>query len=218
MTHTYLPEIYNVRNQEEAKNIILTPQAGLSTDDRWLTETPHLMKLIEQEVSAARQDIRVLDYGCGIGRLSRAMIEKYNAHVLGIDISWSMRALAIDYTKHDNFLVGSPKWLDVLADGRGFHMGLAVWVLQHCPHPEEDIRRIALALQKQGGSLFVVNEKFRVVPVRNDRSEVEWANDGIDIRNLLHTTCYEVLAEGRMDPKVVGEEVSANTFWGVYRF
>jgi SAM-dependent methyltransferase len=218
MIRTYFPGVYNVRDQRQARAVILTPQSGQTTDERWERETPYLSRLIFQQVPSQGLDTRVLDYGCGIGRMSKAMIEAYDAHVLGVDISYTMRALAVDYVKDNRFATCSPEYLNLVnLDGGAFDIALAVWVLQHCLNPEDDIKQIALALQKRDGCLFVVNERRRVVPVEAEPMMM-WEDDGIDIRNLLHEISHQIVREGMMDPFVVGEEVSRNTFWGIYRF
>ena len=71
--------------------IILTPEDGMSSVHRWKTETPYLMSLIEKHIV---NGATVLDYGCGIGRLAKPLIEKHSCDVIGVDISPNMRALA----------------------------------------------------------------------------------------------------------------------------
>lgn len=214
--YQYAPQIFNVVNRSGAMNIILTPQSGMDSQQRWDTETPHLFNLITKHTDVG-PECRVLDYGCGIGRLSRELIARLNASVVGVDISWSMRALAMDYVRSDKFFVCSPDWLDILLRSLSFDLALAIWVLQHCVKPEEDIDRIALALKRSHGRLFVVNQINRLVPVLADNS-FRWAEDQIEIMDLLARKCSDTPIIGKLDPRVVGEEVSQSTFWGVYSF
>src|SRR5678816_852457 len=173
---TYSPAVFDVGTIEQAKQIILTPQAGLSTDQRWKSETPYLLDLIDKSCSVTEQSI-VLDYGCGIGRMSRALIDKYNCRVVGADISPSMRALAAAYVSSDKFFVCAPSALDW--SRINFDLALAVWVLQHCFDVGADVSRIRSRMTPKG-QLFVVNDKRRIVP-----SNRGWVNDGKDVHSIL---------------------------------
>src|SRR5262249_29871734 len=95
MPLTYNPEIFSVRNVREPKALILTAETS-TTDARWEQETPLLCGLIDARAKIGPETV-VLDYGCGIGRMSKALIERYGCRVIGVDISPSMRALAVEY-------------------------------------------------------------------------------------------------------------------------
>ena len=58
----------------------------------------------------------------------------------------------------------TPAQFDVLTGaGLRVHAALAVWVLQHCPTPADDIARISRSLVP-GGGVFVLNMPKRAVP------------------------------------------------------
>jgi cyclopropane fatty-acyl-phospholipid synthase-like methyltransferase len=57
----------------------------------------------------------VLDYGCGIGRLAKAMIDASGCSVVGLDTSPEMRKLADDYVGSDRFIAVSPSQFDALS-------------------------------------------------------------------------------------------------------
>ena len=213
MIEDYSNKVYDVRDMQQAKNIILTPQSGMTVEDRWQTETPYLIDLILEKVPDISHG-RVLDFGCGVGRMSKALMDKLGyVAVTGVDTSWSMRALAENYVRNDRFFACSSLSLESLIyQGCNYNLGICTWVLQHCLHLELDLKLIGEALSG-GGYLFVVNDKKRIVP--NQRGG--WSDDGLDIRKMLRERT-EVIEEGAMDPKVVGEDVSRGTFWGVYRF
>jgi SAM-dependent methyltransferase len=156
---TYSPEIFNVATIEQAKGIILTPQAGMSPEQRWQTETPYLLSMIENAIPIDDSSI-ILDYGCGIGRMAKALIDKHNCRVVGVDISPSMRALSAAYVSSNRFFACDPAsmyWLGVRFDA-----ALAIWTLQHCYQVKEDISRISQSLIWKG-KLFVVNDHRRIV-------------------------------------------------------
>ena len=204
---TYSPAIFNVRDINEAKRIILTKE-DRSTDERWKIETPYLVGLIEQCGELNANSV-VLDYGCGVGRLSKALIEKYGCFVVGVDISASMRALAAVYVDSDKFFACSPDALQHL--NLKCDLALAVWVLQHTFDPSLEIKRIKYSL-KPSGQLFVVNDHRRIVPTTTR----QWINDGQDIKALLNKEFQPgILRE--LSAAHVGEAVAAISFWASYK-
>ena len=128
---TYFPGIFDVKTSDEAMRIILTAEDS-TTQNRWATETPYLADLITSNIKLSDQSL-VLDYGCGIGRMAKALIDRHGCRVIGVDMSPSMRALAVGYVASDNFLACPPEMLDVLiARGMRCDAALSIWVLQHC--------------------------------------------------------------------------------------
>ncbi|HWI29188.1 MAG TPA: class I SAM-dependent methyltransferase, partial [Stellaceae bacterium] len=163
MNGTYEPRVFDAANIAQAKRIILTAESS-TTEERWTTETPYLAGLIGADLRIGPGSL-VLDYGCGIGRLAKELIARHGCRVIGVDISPSMRALAVGYVESDRFFACPPSMLDALAKaGFAADAAFAVWVLQHCERPDEDIQRIRRAL-RPGGGLFVVNNRQRAVPM-----------------------------------------------------
>lgn len=212
-------KVFDVRNGKAAREVILTPQGGLTSEDRWQTETPYLIDLLASNLPVDALGHTVLDYGCGIGRLSKPYAE-IGSLVVGVDTSWSMRALATDYVRSDLFMSCSPEWLEILVGVAELRFGLAlcVWVLQHLKNPGRELVLIESALEESGGYLFVVNDHYRIVPQEDGLGNFRWFDDGIDIRDMIRKAAKEVVVEGTLDPEVVGEIPSASSFWGIYKF
>lgn len=208
---TYNPAVFDVTSLAEAQNIILTPEEGLPTSDRWNQETPYLGEVIEYALNLNPHSL-VLDYGCGVGRLSRALIQSTGCTVIGVDISANMRVLAQRYVDSPRFTAVSPELLDALVQRRGllFDAALSVWVLQHCWKVEEDVERLHRSLSP-GGGLYVVNENRRCVP----SAEVAWVDDDKNVPALLRERFREQSC-GRLDPSKVSKRCYENAFWGVY--
>lgn len=195
---TYSPAIFDVISLQEAKRIILTPEES-TTEQRWERETPYLLSLIEHSIPLSDQSV-VLDYGCGIGRMSKALIDRFGCRVIGADISRSMRMLAVNYVASPRFIACDPdsEWLETTK----FDLALTIWVLQHCYQPQYDIDRIRRAL-KPGGYLLVVNDRQRIVPCR----EVTWVNDGKDVAEMLGVVPQP------LDPDIVGRRIADASYW-----
>lgn len=162
----YTPGIYEVRSLEEAKHAIVSPE-------RWESETDYLVEDIGKWLKPTEETV-ILDYGCGVGRLAKPLIEKFGCRVIGIEISVSMRRLALEYVNSERFTV---RHLEEL--GWPVDHALAVWVLQHCPAFEQDVRIIKAAL-KSDGLFYVVNNFGMLIPTNTG-----WVDDGRDVRNYL---------------------------------
>lgn len=216
MSRIYDASVFDVANVDEAKRIILTPENS-TTEERWQVETPYLAALIAEHLPIDRGTL-LLDYGCGIGRMSKALIERKRCKVVGADISASMRALAVAYVASGRFSVCPPSELetrDVAADA-----AVAIWVLQHCENPEEDIRRIHQAL-KPGARLFVADSFKRVIPAAEKQLFTtrptivrKWMTDDINVRSLLDRT-FALVDEGTFEPWVPGIPPGLR-YWAVF--
>lgn len=202
----YSSDVFDVVDIQQAKSVILTREGARSTDERWRTETSYLVSLIDEHLDISSDSV-VLDYGCGIGRMSKALIEKYGCRVVGADISPSMRALAAAYVSSDKFFACAPEMLNL---GIKFDEAIAVWVLQHCNQVEEDIARIKTAL-KAGAKLFVVNDHNRLIPTNVKGG---WTSDGKDVKKLLRDA-FEKSDVGNLDAEKVGTQIAQASYWSV---
>ena len=215
----YYPQVFDAADEAAARAIILTDEGeGADTATRWERETPYLVGLVREHVRLGPESL-VLDYGCGIGRMARALIAATGWRVVGVDISARMRAMAAEHVADERFLAGSPAQLDGLVQhGLRADAALAVWVLQHCLAPAEDIERLGRALAPQG-RLFVLNMPGRAVPaVQGEAGAARfvWAADGIDVAVLLRGR-FAVDAAGEPDMSRVPRMSSIGAYWMVLR-
>jgi autotransporter strand-loop-strand O-heptosyltransferase len=204
---TYNSAVFDVANLDDARRIILTPEGGLTTQERWETETPYLTGLVAENLKLTAGSV-VVDYGCGVGRLAKELIARCGCRVVGVDISADMRSLAERYVGSDRFSTCAPEGLDIFGEAFA-DAALAVWVLQHCPRVERDLERIRLSL-KINGRLVVVNENHRCLPTTHG-----WMSDGLDLQRILLSR-FDLDARGRLDPEVMTKARSETTFWALY--
>src|SRR5207248_9727532 len=128
---TFRPDVFEVNSVEEAKWITVTPERGISSDERWQKETPYHVEDIGKHLALGRGSY-VLDYGCGVGRLAKALIGAYGCRVIGVDQSKSMRLLAPEYVLSDRFAVWAPTALEKMnAQGSQFDAAIRPWSIQH---------------------------------------------------------------------------------------
>jgi SAM-dependent methyltransferase len=106
-----------------------------------------------------------LDFGCGLGRVSRALAEQFR-HVVGVDISRSMikQAAVLNPQANCHFLVNDSE--DLPFPSQQFDLIYTVLVLQHVPK-QDSIRRYVsefVRVLRQGGLL--VMQLPSAVPLR----------------------------------------------------
>jgi cyclopropane fatty-acyl-phospholipid synthase-like methyltransferase len=209
MAPSYNPDVFNVRDFPQARQIILTPEDS-TTDARWQRETPHVCDLIGRTLDI-KPGAFVLDYGCGIGRIAKELIARHGCHVIGVDISPGMRVLSNIYVESERFTACTPGMLAAMSE-RGFHFdaAVAILVLQHCPSPAHDIARLRAALAPSG-RLFVLNGLKRSVPTH----DAGWFDDRLDIKTLL-TNEFAPIDEGHLAADATTDYIAQTTFWATF--
>jgi len=205
----YAPDVFEVDSIEQAKRIILTAEDS-TTEDRWRVETPYLADEIDAFLQPDAKSL-IVDYGCGIGRMSKELIARHDCTVLGVDISQSMRQLAPGYVDGPRFAVSPRPAFKAMAD-RGMRAdgAIAIWSLQHCAKPRDDIALINYAL-KPGACLFVCNTHHTAVP-----TNVGWADVSGDVRRLLSET-FEEIDHAPMAAEHTTDFIAKIAYLGKYR-
>lgn len=203
---TYNPDFFDVATIEEAKGVILGPEKHETVDQRWERETPYLGGLMQEHLGVSQKSL-VLDYGCGVGRLSKEMIKRTQCRAVGVDFQPNMRAFAANYVDDARFMSCDATMLSVFKP-ESFDAAIAVWILQHCLRPAENVQHIVQNL-RAGGRLFVVND-LRLLPTK----EVGWIRDAIDIKAMLNESLKNVL-EIPLDISI-GKDLAPRSFCGVW--
>ena len=216
MSRSYDASVFDVADVAAAKRIILTPENS-TTEERWQVETPYLAELIAKHIPIDRETV-LLDYGCGIGRMSKALIDRARCKVVGADISASMRALAVPYVASPRFSVCAPD--DLQRRPKSASAAIAIWVLQHCERPGEDIGRIHRAMQP-GARLFVADSFERVIPATEKQLFTspptvvrKWMKDDVNVRALLDRA-FALVTEGSFDASLPGIPPGLR-YWAVF--
>lgn len=172
---TYIHEVFLPQTLEAAKHVALTSDP--QDPQKFARETHFLVDfLLAQRLVSA--DTHVLDFGCGMGRVARALIEQTGCRVEGTDTSPAMRHFAQEYVSSPKFCVSQAP--TVVAD-----LALACFVLQHVEYPEHEVENIYQHLTPNG-TLVLVNEPRRFVPSGVDRDGyVVWNDDRLNIEQIL---------------------------------
>ena len=104
---------------------------------------------------------RALDFGCGIGRLTRPLAARFD-EVVGVDAARTM----VETASRLHPGIGNLRFLEgTSAPGGGFDLVLCLLVLQHFPSAESARRSIAeLTSAVAPGGVAVSNPAFDVTP------------------------------------------------------
>lgn len=184
----YRPEVFTAVDQGAARRIILTPGAETTVDARCEAETPVFAEAIA-EMTGLQAGQLLLDFGFGIGRMSKALIDRTGCTALGVDISASMILHGWQYVGDPRLVTTTPMGLDGLSRaGVKADVAIAILVLQHTLNPAEELDRILAGL-KPGGLFFLANATYRCVPTNHG-----WTNDGQDVWELAEAL-FDFLAE-----------------------
>jgi SAM-dependent methyltransferase len=198
MTTRYAPEFFNRTTVEEMRGVILSPYGGLSVEERWKVETPWLAERIKFDSIQSDSGV-VIDYGCGIGRMSKA-IER---PCIGVDISLPMLLQAVAYVGRQDFVPVAPMGLRLLVRA-GFKArgAMAIWSLQHIPMLADAVECLMEALP-EGRPFWLVDLCERAIPVKTGE-EFGMADDGRSVMAALEPWCdlesREPLDVWREDP------------------
>lgn len=199
----FKPDAFEVEDIEKAKTVVVTGEEGMSSEERWQRETPFLVADIAQRLAIGPETC-VLDYGCGIGRIAKGLIDRCGCRVIGIDASRAMREHAPSYVLSERFNVWSPEVLEKML-ARGFQVDCAIslWVIQHVLDPQQVMRLIAAAL-RPGRLFYALNQQIRCVP-----SDKGWVNDGFDVWKALADCFVEderYLLPGSVAPPILAQQ------------
>lgn len=152
---------------------------------------------------ALDREATVVDIGCGVGRLTRALAAR-TRHVYGVDVSREMLSLAQQYNAH----VSNIEWRHV--DGHGLSVlddgvvdgCFSHVVFQHIPDPKitlDYVRDMGRVLRPGGWALFVVSTdpqvhrrprkrgsrlRSRLRLEREPNDERAWWGSAVDVAEL----------------------------------
>lgn len=147
---------------ELARHTVVGAINSLSCDERWIQETPLFADAIIRRLSAS--DVRILDYGCGVGRMSKEILSRNPEYSLvGVDSSPVQLKHAENYVADKRFAAVVPHELT-----GEFDVAFSLYVLQHVRAVDlrQTIERIHAHLRPDG--LFIQCCSKRRMSVRND--------------------------------------------------
>lgn len=172
----YLSEIFEAESFEAAKDCVLTPDP--KDPNKFHDQTEFLINTLAN-LEIINSNKVVLDFGVGMGRVSKRLIEKFDCQVIGCDISINMLKFATMYVNNTSKFVTCNK----LAVKNIVNVIISTFVLQHVENPEIEINHLIDILTPGGYIVLLDNPLARFVPVSFDPSDkyVNWHDDGYKI-------------------------------------
>lgn len=172
----YFDIVFSPLTLEQAKQVVLTSDP--TNPNKFNDETRILVNCIIKNTLISSTH-KVLDFGCGMGRVSKELINQVGCEVIGLDQSIHMQLHAIDYVDNSAFdtcTTYNKSDIDVV---------LSILVLQHVQYPTLEIHKIYDMLVETG-ILITLNEPIRYVPIGVDQHGfVVWNDDGEDIDKII---------------------------------
>lgn len=175
----YQSAIFDPVNLEHAKDIVLTPDEKFP--NRFVESTNYFVDILQNE-NLINEHSSVLDFGVGMGRVSKELINRFNCRVVGTDISLNMLIYATTYINNpQNFVT-----CNQVTYSNSFDICIASFVLQHVENPIKEMQNIFDVLKPNGYFVCLNNSKQRLVPGdwREDNSVI-WFDDHFDIFSYL---------------------------------
>ncbi len=145
--------LYAVLSEKKFQHNRWDPQAFFETGAKEIDEALRYV----QDAGCKLQFQRALDFGCGVGRLSQALAERFQ-NVVGVDIAESMVERAREFNRFGDRVVYLANATDDLRmlDGDSFDFVYSNITLQHIPpeHGKNYIREFLRVLRPGGLALF----------------------------------------------------------------
>jgi ubiquinone/menaquinone biosynthesis C-methylase UbiE len=170
----YIKEVFDVVTLEQAKNVVLTDDP--TNPNKFDQETKFLIDIINGQ-NIITPESNVLDFGCGMGRVSRELVKNFSCNVIGVDISTSMLNFAKSYVNNPAKFTPlirytTPNSVDIC---------ISTFVLQHTENPKREISNIFNVI-KTNGYFILVNELHRFIPDSVDNNNyIIWKDDNFNI-------------------------------------
>lgn len=173
--------------------VMSTPEhrhGGWDLDDFMATGRESVRYLTELAQSHAMPlDGRVLDFGCGVGRMSNALAE-HGLQVVGVDIAASMIERAQELNAHrDRLHFVAYEGGELPFPDNSFDTAVTLIVLQHCPPRVQVAALLQLQRVVRPGGVLVFQVPSRSVPVEPldepaRRADIVWLSDLSDLPEL----------------------------------
>jgi len=176
----------------------------------WELNLPGLEQLLPHTGQLPPGEARVLDVGCGEGRVGRLLAERGH-RVWGLDSSDLLATAARDAGGYEEVVCGDAVALPWEDDS--FDLALAFMTLMDMPGPLDAIRELARVLRPAGWLCMAIGHPFNQPPSSREdyfeesRFEEEVERDGIRMRFVGHDRPLSFYTEALADSGFVIERL-----------
>jgi ubiquinone/menaquinone biosynthesis C-methylase UbiE len=207
IVNEFNPDFFIPNDLEHAKSIILTSEDS-DVSLRWERETEWMMKIIEASMDINSESI-VLDWGCGIGRISKMLIDKYKCKVVGVDIQPKMLKYATEYVNSELFTTIDYSNIFTEMSKIKFTHVFSCWVFQHSNKIQYEIPAIYNSMQYDS-QLFVVELDKKAIPNKIG----SFYDDDIPTRQILEKF-FDPEVIGKIPKKYTTKKIQNMSWWAI---
>jgi SAM-dependent methyltransferase len=190
----YESAIFECLTLEHAKDIVLTPDKNVP--NKFEDYTNYFVDVMSNQLGIT-QNTLLLDFGVGMGRVSKKLIDKFQCKILGTDISVNMLIHATMYVNNPQCFATCNR----VTYPNSFDICIASLVLQHTEDPLKEIDNIFNVLKPNGYLVCLNDYTKRYVPGdwREDNSII-WFDDHFDVFAYLDKKFIKVLEHSYPEP------------------
>jgi ADP-heptose:LPS heptosyltransferase/SAM-dependent methyltransferase len=158
-------DLFKAKTLEEGIHNTVGDCNGIPAHERWEKETPVFAREILKHgktIDFGRKCVpgfTILDYGCGVGRLSKEILKQdQNVTVIGLDASSHQLKISKEYVNDSRFIPVLPNDLYQKVD-----LVYCIYCLQHVPGIEvRDVLARIHTFLKPGGLLIYASSDYRM--------------------------------------------------------
>lgn len=187
----YNPDFFIPHTLAEAKKIVLG-YGRSETPNRWQIETDWIQQLFVKNKFITEKSV-VLDWGCGLGRLSKMIIQNFNCKVIGVDLNQSMLNFAKDYVSSPLF--STYLYNDVSEIKCKFSNIISVWTLQHSFNIDKDLQTLNNFLDLNG-QIFIFEDITPAIPII-DNGNGNWRLLPDGLYRTKSSNKFKIIQQGR---------------------
>lgn len=175
--------LFRPKNFNEARDMVVGPCNDYTMEERWELETPLFADVLTKYIHFTNAT-SVVDYGCGCGRVAKAILERNPQleNLYGIDASTEMLKSAEQYCNDSRFVPCKPKNTPIGKCGVVY----SIYVIQHIPAIElrDALFRMHQAVSPEG--VFInCSSMFRMAINFRDGSFFDDSILGVDLKSEL---------------------------------
>lgn len=203
----YNPSFFIPQDPEHARSIMLDSEDS-DIPHRWKRETEWIMETsrIFMDITA---DSTILDWGCGVGRISKELIDTYGCKVIGVDLQPKMLEYAVTYVDSDRFSVIQYQDIFTKMPKQFFTHVFACWVFQYSNKIQYEIPIIYDSM-KFDSNLFVIEVDKKTIPNTNGG----YFDDGTSSRLVLEKY-YDMEILGKIPLTYTTNKIKKMSWWAI---
>lgn len=194
----FFPKYWASDSVEQSRHIVLDYEA-YDFESRWANETKFTMELISRYTNI-NSNSTVLDYGSGVGRLSKAIVERFDCHVDGYEPAEDLRKHSVEYVNNSKF--------STVSDPKSYDLIVCAWVALLI-HDLDELYELFSSLLNPEGKVLVIDYNHQLL-----------TDDGVEYTRVTNNAVkskleqhFNIVSAGKVPDAFINREwTKAHTF------